>query len=277
MTSLSKKVAESGHWYNQVGNQIGLIENKTREGFRKPNIRDARTHNWGPGVTTICSMLNAPALTAWKMLQAIDAAIELSHLIPEEGINSEWRAKVQKAASEFAQMSAAEGSKIHAALEQSYSGEPFDESYRAQVEGVGALLDKYCGEALELHPWMPEKGVSHPLGYGTKSDLHSGAWVIDFKTKDGNQAKLDDARTYDYHWMQLAATRAALENLMDIPFQTQKCAIVYVSRDNPGACSFREVSEENLSKGWKMFTGLLSVWQAKNDHYPTWCNDGEQL
>lgn len=285
MTSHSKrtKAAEGGHWYDRNGNQIGQVQNITKPGLRNPTVRDAKRMDWGPGITSILSMLAAPALTLWKQSRTADAAVDLLDYLPLEAhgdsskITSDWREMVIGAAGEISKTSSKEGSRIHAAIEQSYCDEAFNESYRPHVEGVRALIDSHCGEALELHPWMPEQGVAHPMGYGTKADLHSGAWVIDFKSKDGDQAKLDDARTYDYHWMQLAATRAALEHSMDIPFQTQKCAIIYVSRDNPGACSFKEVSQQNLSKGWKMFTGLLSVWQAKNDHYPTWCDDGEQL
>ena len=285
MTSHSKrkKAAEGGHWYDRAGNQIGQVEMKTKAGLRNPTIRDAKMHDWCPGVTTIISLLNAPALTRWKQDRTTDAAVDLLDYLPLEAqgdsskIPSEWREMVIGAAGEISKSSANEGKRIHSAIEQSYCDEVFDEVYRPHVEAVHSIIGKHCGDALELHPWMPEEGVAHPMGYGTKSDLHSGAWVLDFKSKDGDQAKLDDARTYDYHWMQLAATRAALEHSMDIPFESQKCGIIYVSRDHPGACSFKQVSEDNLSKGWKMFTGLLSVWMAKNNHYPTWSDDGEQL
>ena len=277
MTSPSKKkVAESGHWYDREGNQIGQIENLTKPGYRNPTVRDAKRMDWGPGVTTIISMLNAPALTNWKINQAVDAAVDLVQFLPAEAhgnsefITDEWRSRVHLAATEISRDSAKEGTNIHAAIEQSFCNEDYDEFYRPHVTAVHDLVGEHCKEALELHPWMPEQGVSHPMGYGTKSDLHSGAWVLDLKSKEGDQEAMEKARTYDYHWMQLAATRAALEHSLEIPFQSQKCGIVFVSRDHPGACAFKEVSEEELSKGWTMFTGLLSVWQAKTGHTPTW-------
>tara|TARA_R110001599_G_scaffold43112_4_gene129432 strand:- start:163 stop:1011 length:849 start_codon:yes stop_codon:yes gene_type:complete len=277
MTSLSKKkVSESGHWYTREGDQVGLIENSSKPGFRNPTVRDARKHNWGPGVTSVISMLNAPALSAWKVNRAIDAAVDLVQFLPAEAhgnsefITDEWRSRVNLAATEISRDSAKEGTNIHAAIEKAFCDEEFDEFYRPHVTAVHDLVNEHCKEALELHPWMPEQGVSHPLGYGTKSDLHSGGFVLDFKSKDGDQSKLDDARTYDYHWMQLAATRAALERSMEIPFHSQKCGIIFVSRNHPGACAFKEVSDEELFKGWKLFTSLLTVWQVKNNHTPAW-------
>jgi hypothetical protein len=62
--------------------------------------------------------------------------------------------------------------------------------------------------------------------------------------------------TFDQHDMQLAATRDALEpQLKSHP----RCAIVFVSRTHPGACSFAEIPEPKLVRGMRMFDALADL------------------
>lgn len=281
MTSHSKKTkpSESGHWYDQHGNQIGEVERSDGKGTRKPTLRDARKNNWGPGVTTITQCASAPALTNWKMRQTAYAAADVIPM--PELATSDWVNAVVEAANKIAKDAAEEGTRIHKAIEQFYSDEPYDQFYEPHVLGVANLIDENCASDVAMNPWLAEKGVAHHWGYGTKADLHSEAWVLDFK---GSDKDLSSIKTYDSHWMQLAATAIALEpdgragcgDLMP----KQRCAIVYVSRTNPGECAFVEVTDAQLKKGLAMFKALLRFWQARSAHTPDWetINDnGEEI
>jgi hypothetical protein len=80
--------------------------------------------------------------------------------------------------------------------------------------------------------------------------------VADFKSKEfGPDA---DLATYPEHAMQLAAYREGL----NLP--TARCAICYVSVSVPGLSRLIEIPEDELSRGWEMFTYLLGYWKAKN-------------
>ena len=267
MTTKAERPSEGGHWYDRNGNQIGLIERSSGEGMRKPTLRDARVHNWGPGVTTIIGCAAAPGLTRWKQEQAAIAAIHTARTNGDT--NSTWLSRVLEKAGDTAKKAAEEGTSIHAAIERFYSDKPYDKFYRAHVLCVADLIEEHCPTATTLHPWLAEEGLAHPWGYGTKADLHSEAWVLDFKTRDGGQDVFDNLKTYESHWMQLAATRQAVD--LKTPTSHKKdCAIVYISRTHPGVCSFVQVKEEDLERGLAMFKAQLDYWQAKQRHKPEW-------
>lgn len=272
MPTKAERPSEGGHWYDQHGNQIGEVERAKGDGMRKPTLRDARKNNWGCGVTTVIGCAAAPGLTRWKMERAADSAVSLPMLAGES--KSDWYGRVLADAGEIAKKAAEEGTRIHAAIEQYYRGEPYDKFYRAHVLGVADLIEQNCPTADGpdmLHPWLAETGIAHPWGYGTKADLHSEAWVLDFKGRDGNQEVMDNLKTYESHWMQLAATRQALD--LKVPTKHKKdCAIIYVSRTHPSCCSFVKVTEEQLERGLAMFKAQLDYWQAKNKHRPEWGN-----
>lgn len=267
MPTKAERPSEGGHWYDRHGNQIGEVERASGKGMRKPTLRDARKNNWGPGVTTIIGCAAAPNLVRWKMERAADSAAALEMRAGES--KSDWYGRVLEDAAKIAKDAAEEGTRIHAAIEQHYRGEEFDKFYRAHVLGVADLIEENCPTADTFHPWLAEAGVAHPWGYGTKADLHSEAWVLDFKGRDGDQSTLDNLKTYESHWMQLAATRNALD---PDALLKHRCAIVYVSRTHPSCCSFVEVTEEELERGLAMFKAQLDFWQAKNRHKPEWGN-----
>jgi hypothetical protein len=268
-------VKESGHWYAKDGTQVLEVPKAKGDGWKKTTLREARTMNLAPGVTTIIKCAHAPQLDRWKQRQAIMSALTLPRT-PDES-EDDWLRRIEVDMGETARKAAEEGTRIHAALEAAISGEPFDEGYRDHVDGVQRLLWKLAGVEAK---WVAEKGVTHPYGYGTKADLHDADahWLLDFKGKDGDQAELEKLRTYDSHWMQLAATRAALEsNEWGYPHEgwryegpRRRCGIIYVSRTHPGACHVVEVTAEQLDQGWRMFDALLRYWQARNRYTPDW-------
>ena len=267
MPTKAERPSEGGHWYDQHGNQIGEVERSSGKGMRKPKLRDARKNNWGPGVTTIIACAAAPGLNRWKQQRAADSAVSLPMFAGES--KEDWYGRVLEDAAKIAKEAAEEGTRIHAAIEQHYRGEEFDKFYRAHVLSVADLIEENCPTADTLHPWLAEEGVAHPWGYGTRVDLASEAWVLDFKGRDGNQEKIGGMVTYESHWMQLAATRQALD-LKVATEHKKRCAIVYISRTHPGICSFVEVTEDELERGLAMFKAQLDYWQALRRHKPEW-------
>ena len=256
----------SGHWYQQDGQLVDQVTLKNGK-QAKPSLRHARELQLAPGVTTIIKEAAAPGLERWKINQSVLAAMTLPRI---EGKSSEeFLARVSKDAAEHGKQAAEEGTRIHAAIESFYRGDSFDMAYTLHVEGVRDLLGKHCGD--QASQWLPESSCVSTLGYATKADLHSFDWVIDFKGKDGDQTELDAMKTFDQHDMQLAATRAALEPQIKAH---PRCAIVFVSRTHPGACSFAEIPETKLVRGMAMFAALLTHWQVRNNYCPNWAQGG---
>ncbi len=82
--------------------------------------------------------------------------------------------------------------------------------------------------------------------------------MIDIKTKDFSDPSKVVA--YEENLMQLAAYRVGL----GIP--EARCANVFISRTNPDAVAIKEWDEEDLIRGFGMFTALLAFWQYKNQY-----------
>jgi hypothetical protein len=254
----------SGHWYDENSNLIESVPYADGRPGKKVTLREARTLNLCPGVTSVLKEKAQPGLERWKSNQRVLAALTLTRQ-PDEN-DEAFLARVDADAAAQAAQAAEEGSRIHAALEDAFSGNEYDARYTDHVRGVDLLLR----DALGPQVWLAEQSVVHRYGYATKLDLHSDEWLLDYKGKDGDAARLRAERTFDSHWMQLAAGREALGKGL-------RCGIVYVSRTHPGACHLVEVTEKDLTKGWDMFKACLRLWQASRNYAPLWvCEDWRQ-
>lgn len=245
--------SEAGHWYSQDGTPVFEVMGSKGK-LVKANLTHARKLGLLPGITTILKVAAKPQLTTWLRRQSILAALTLPR--HESETEDQWLDRVTDDADSIGGAAAEEGTRIHAAIERSFLGQSFDPNYTDHVLSVRLLLQTRCGE----QSWSPEKSFASPLGYGSKADLHCPQWIIDFKGKDGDQEVLDALDLYDDHYMQLAATKHGLG------YESAKCAIVYVSRTHPGACSFVEAEPAKLDTGYKMFQCLLSFWRLKNNY-----------
>lgn len=250
---------ESGHWYSRDGQQVLEVPRANGEGTTRTTLAHARKMDLAPGVTTIIGCADKPALVNWMVDQAILAALTLPRTAAET--EAEYLRRVKEDSKAQAAAAAEEGTRIHAAIQSAIQGEPVGHAYLAHVEAVQRLLPKDGG------PWEAERTVCHPSGYGTKADMRNAGYLLDFKSKDGDQDTLDGLTTYDEHAMQLAATAKAI--LHSVPeSRYPKCGILFVSRTHPGAASLRMVGEADLDRGWDMFKALLTYWQAKTRHSP---------
>ena len=240
----------SQHWYRLDGSPAYTVIGKNGK-ERATTLRDARSLQLVPSVTTIIRMAAAPALEKWKRDQVLLAALTLPQREGEP--EAEWLKRVEQDWQEQGRKAADKGTRIHTAIEQHFRDEQPDEELWDWVKiAKDELLDR-CG----AQAWKPERSFAHPSGYGGKTDLHSDEWVIDIKTKDGDPP----SALYDEHLMQLAAYR------MGLGVMNARCAILFVSRDHPSA-RLVEPSALELIQGENMFMALLAFWQAKTGHRP---------
>lgn len=239
----------AGHWYTLTGEPCYTIVGKNgRE--RSTTLRDAREHNLVPSVTTIIRCASAPGLEKWKRDQLLLAALTLPRA-PGEA-EADWLVRVERDSQETGRKAADRGTLIHGAIERHYRGEIPDADYWPHVVAARDCIEETCG----AQDWHPEWSFAFG-GYGGKCDLHSAAWVLDVKTKEGAMP----GKLYDEHLMQLAAYRRGL----GVP--EARCGIVFVQREEPAALLI-EASADDLASGLTMFDALLTYWQAKNGYAP---------
>lgn len=243
------RAAESTHWYTREGVPMYTVTGKN--GLeRNTTLRDARTMDLVPSVTTILNVVAKPGLDAWKQRQLLLAALTLPR--NEDEAESDYLDRIISDSREQGKQAAAQGTDIHEAIQRFYENKPHD--YVDTVWSCDTQITQAFGE----QKWIAERSFAHELGFGGKVDLHSDNVVLDIKTKDFFD--LDKVEAYDEHLMQLAAYRVGL----GLP--EAECANVFVSRKVVGLTKIIEWTEKDLQRGWKMFLNLLQYWQERNQH-----------
>jgi hypothetical protein len=247
------RASESNHWYTRDGVPQYTVEAK-KGGQRNTTLRDARTMNLVPSVTTILNIAAKPALLAWMQQQVLYAALTLPRR-PDEP-EKEYIDRIINDSKEQGRSAADAGTEIHASIQGHYEGQNTGK-HAEMVAACTKAINDHFGEAV----WISERSFAHEAGFGGKCDLFCAGTlnaVVDIKTKEFTDP--DKVVGYDDHMMQLAAYRVGL----GIP--NARCANVFVSRNVPGLVVVREWPLEDLNKGWEMFLHLLAFWQLKNDH-----------
>lgn len=264
---MSDHAAESTHWYDRSGKPT--YEVLARNGQPRPTtLADARKMDLVPSVTAIIRCAAAPGLVNWQIDQGIMAALTLPR--SEAEAEADWLARVKQDAQEQARAAADRGTAIHALIESWYSHEDTDvpAGMFGVIEAVVPAIDAaFPGVTI----WDPEESFAHPLGFGGKADLTSGAFVgqavlLDIKTKDSWPEDFPP-KGFDEHLMQLAAYRLGLG------LEAAECANVFVSRQQPWQVHIHRWTEADMQRGWRMFVGLLGYWQAKNKYDPSWAEE----
>ena len=247
------RASESQHWYTRDGvPRYTVIGKNGKE--RNTTLRDARTENLVPSVTTILNVAAKPALTAWLMNQVLMAALTLPKL-PEESDDAYCK-RVMQDSKEQGKAAANEGTDIHAAIQGYYEGQVVRD-HEKSVQGCVDALKNHFG----VHPWIAERSFGHHLGFGGKCDLFAKTEhgiVVDIKSKEFSDPSKVDA--YDEHLMQLAAYRVGLN------MPKARCANVFVSRSVPGLAVVKEWDAADIDRGWLMFCNLLSFWTLKHKY-----------
>jgi len=227
------------------------VMGKTTGKPRPTTVKDARELNLVPSVTTILNIAAKPGLNVWLQEQAILAALTLPR--GEDETESAWLKRVVQDSKAQARDAADLGTEIHAAIQGFYEGRKAS-AYPIHVQTCVKAIESHYG----ARNWIAERAFAHEMGFGGKVDMHTDGIVIDIKTKDFD----DPAKVagYDEHLMQLAAYRVGLG------MPEARCANVFVSRTNADLAVVKEWAEEDLARGWLMFTALLSFWQYKNQY-----------
>lgn len=254
----AKRAAEHGNWYTATGEQVASVPSADGKKQVKPTIVHARKHDLGPGVTTIIGCAHREDLVRWQINQGIMAALTSSRRTGET--DADFVARILDDSKEQARTAADLGTAIHASIQSYFEGGIPGPEHTQHIQGALLALQSACG----LQQWATEKGVASAYGYGTKADLSSPEWVVDIKSKDGDEEALRKLKLYESYTMQLAATNEALGG------GRRKAGILYVSRTHPGVAVLLAAQPAEMEKGMGMFLALLRYWQIKNNFRPTW-------
>ena len=259
---IKERQSESGHWYDREGNPAYSVIGKNGN-LRGTTLRDARTLNLCPSVTTIIGVAAKPGLDTWKQQQVLLSALTLPRETGEP--EQSWLERVMMDSKQTGRIAADRGTAIHATIQAFFEGDLIPEAL-PMCRPVEEAIKTHFGELLLL----PELSFAHPLGFGGKADLIAKSrhdWdgvCIDIKTKETED--ISKAEIYPEHGMQLAAYRQGFN------MPKARCANVFVGyKMVNGITQFTGVKvvehePDDLERYWLMFTKLLEFWQLKNNH-----------
>lgn len=247
LTASDPIASESGHWYAQDGSPCYTIVGKNGK-ERPTTLRDARTMALVPSVTAITRLLAAPGLTNWIIEQNIMAALTLPRL--EDEMDTDFLKRVREDGKAKATKAAERGTALHTDIERAIQGKP-----HKHQDHVRAINMAMAEQGLSLFGGQAEKSFAHPDGFGGRIDYYTPEAVCDFKSKDF----LEDGKklVWDEHSLQLSAYREGL----GLP--RVKCFNIFIGIDDLKV-EIIEHEEEELQRGWAMFSCLLSLWKLKN-------------
>jgi hypothetical protein len=251
---------EAGHWYDEHANLIEEVAKADGKGMTKCTLRQARKLQLARGCTSVIELSAKPGLVNWQIDQAILSALTFPR--PETMSEHDFLVEVKKDCKKQAKEAAEEGTRVHAALQFAIQQRTVPPAYTTHVEGMLARMDALCG----VQAWRSEVNFVSPFGYGCKLDLISDEWILDLKGKDGTQAELDALELYDEHAMQLASQ-------LEAGCGSQRCGILFFSRNHHGAARIVEVPHDDLLNGFNMFRGLLAYSFAKDNYRPKWASE----
>ena len=242
---------ESGHFYRRDGTPAYSYINK--KGEEKPTtLRQARTENLVPSVTTILNCAAKPGLDNWKIDQAILAALTCPRIDDEP--EADYLLRIKLDAREQAKKAAERGTLIHAWVQQGFEGkyEPVRQIMIDLEDERLKFYDSAQKTLAECGPtgWICEKSFAAD-GYGGKVDLFFND-VIDIKTTEKDLATI---KTWDEHAIQLAAYRNGLG------LYQARCGILYI-HVKTAESKLIWIPEVELQRGWRMFACLKDYWYA---------------
>jgi hypothetical protein len=251
MTIANIKESGASHWYlnGQPFYEVPYADPK--KGLRKATLADARKVGALPSVTTVLRIMDKPALTAWKIEQAV-LAVATSPRLPGE-LDDDFIKRVlsvDKDQDQERDAAAKLGTDIHAAIEQALSGLPYEQAYAVHV---GPVIEacKQFGELVAVENIVTGKG------YAGKTDavFNNGkeTTIVDFKT-----TKKLPKESHSEHRLQLAAYA--------VPVGASQVANIYISTTEPGKIAV--CIGEEISQSFEAFNHALALWQWANNYRP---------
>jgi hypothetical protein len=265
-----------GHYYRADGTPCHTQKTKpgAKNATRPTNITDAKRLGLFPSVTGITSVLSSPQLQRWREKQIVEACYGVSPG-PEETLEQYTEFALERA---FSQIKDAQdiGTKIHAILEDVYSGKGYDkeEGLVFPTSGVTVAAAKVIEpviqavEALNITPKECEAVVVNTKeGYAGTTDLPwinaTNYGILDWKTKKTKPGEsIYPSETYP---MQIAAyTQAYWGGIGESAIGYN----AFISTTEPGRVEIVAYDSIRLKSEWAAFQHCLALWRWRNGYDP---------
>lgn len=242
------------HWYTAKGEPMHKVPTKDGSKMRPTTIRDARKLGLCPSVTEIISLRSAPALTNWKVDQALLSAFTIPRLDGESIDSMMRRAKWE--AAQIGIQAAEIGGQIHDDIERVFRGVNTLQHHDIAREVYKSITD-YTGIYEGWETEVPFASMEH--GFGGRIDLvHQGEnIVIDYKSKDITDVTKKMA--YPNHCQQLSAYEVGMG------MEGARLINVFVDRTEAGKIAIHDWEDIKM---FDQFECLLKLWQLEKGYTP---------
>lgn len=257
MTTAAKPTtSESAHWYSKDGQPCHFVEKKDGIGSRRSTLADARKNLWLPSVTTVLGILDKPALTNWKIEQAVLAVITTPRQPGEADDAFIQRVlHTEKQQDQEGQKARDLGTEIHDAIEQALSG--------TLIPAMQQYVDPVLAECAKFGEVKATEQIVIGEGYAGKMDASFYApgclTIVDFKTTSKPPKK--EKGSWSEHRLQLSAYAKAH------PPQRIQTANIYISTKEPGLVV--PIINPPWEEDYPAFEALLTAWKWMNNYDPT--------
>jgi hypothetical protein len=235
---------------------------KDRRGNDRPTtLRDARRLDLLPSVTNVLGVIAKEQLVAWKIEQAVLAALTLPQT-PDEPLDAFARRVVEDAKGKVSQASEF-GTLMHAGA-QRVATNPLDVDGKDPMAPWLRFYRDWCLENVERVLWCEHTTVNNDEGYAGTADalfVHRawGLCLVDIKTQGVKTGA--EPRVYPSWRYQLAAYRRALR--IDCV-----CMNLVVNATTPGPVMEHLWAAEDVSQGWEVFRAAHTIWRSEKEYDP---------
>jgi hypothetical protein len=251
--------SESSHFYLRDGTPLYEVPySDPSKGMRKATLADARKVGAYPSVTTILSVLDKPALTAWKIEMAVLAVMTTPRLAGEaDDAFIERVLHAEKQQEQEGEKARDLGTDIHQAIADALNGRQCPDELRVYVEPVLEMV-KPLGRLVDSEKIVVGNGYAGKLDALFQND--AGITVMDFKSTK----KLPPKASWPEHVLQLSSYAAALPP--ELRFFKVETANIYISTTEPGKVAI--FVNPPWDVGFKQFRHCLALWGWLNNYVP---------
>lgn len=269
-------MSDSSHWYTRDGRAAHTQPTKpgAKNATRATNIKDAKTQKLFPSVSGIVAMKANGGLKRWRDRQICEAAYHTDRI----GTLDEWCGIVMESAFQQVDDAANLGTKLHAALEAHWTGQPVDFTEKVVFPSTGqeVTLETCLRPVIAKETELGLTPIAHEAVLVNAEEGYAGTtdqlWekgvlmgVLDYKTKKTKPGEpIFEADSYK---MQLAAyIEAKWRNWAYNP--NARAYNVYISTTEPGRCDVIEYGQKDLAEAWGAFKACLTLWRYENGYDP---------
>lgn len=249
-------MSKTSHWYTKEGTACHEVPYADPgKGMRSTTLADARKLKLLPSVTTICNVLDKPALTEWKIRNAIEAALTTPRN-PDESLDDFATRVLAVDTESISDTARGLGMDIHDGIESLLAGKTYHPELALFIQPAAAIVTA-AGRVIATEKIVVGEGYAGKTDCITEGNAIT---VWDFKS---TSARKLPAKSYPEHRLQLAAYAAALGNTGGEPITTVN---IYISTINPGEIVVCE--NQDWKADFAIFKKVCELWCWQNNFIP---------